>query len=169
MMMGRPPRPLRERFDEKYEIVEPGGCWVWMANGERYGHLHVGSRVDGSRRTVAAHRTSWELHRGSVPEGLHVLHRCDNSLCVNPEHLFLGTHADNMADREAKGRSPVGEDHPKAKLTNAQVLQIRLIGRAISQVEIGRRFGVSVSLVGHILNGIRRVGRKSSPSREVAL
>lgn len=99
-MRGRPSRPVAERF---WSYVQRGDeCWTWIgardANG--YGRLSL-----PGRGTIGAHRVSWELHRGEIPDGLCVLHRCDNPPCVWPEHLFLGTHADNVADRIAKGRS----------------------------------------------------------------
>ena len=78
---------------------EASGCWLWVSqSGEGYGHL----RIDGKSRS--AHHASYELHVGPIPDGMRVLHRCDNPRCINPEHLFLGTQADNVADMVAKGR-----------------------------------------------------------------
>lgn len=98
------------------------------------------------------HQVSWELHNGPIPENLRVLHKCDVPACVRPDHLFLGTHGDNMADMVAKrrqsrgGRSNPGEQHGRAKLTDAKVIEIRgrrgETGRCIA-----REFGVSPSLV----------------------
>lgn len=94
--------PAHDRFVASYRVDE-SGCWLWRATGgRRYGSLFV----DGRREQ--AHRVSWLLHRGKIPDGLHVLHKCDTPLCVNPDHLFLGTHADNMADMKAKGRARSG-------------------------------------------------------------
>ena len=95
---------LRRRVN----IVETTGCWEWALTRERpprlpYGRCYIGKRY------VVAHRKSWEIVNGAIPEGLCVLHRCDNPPCVNPDHLFLGTRADNVADRVAKGRSARGE------------------------------------------------------------
>lgn len=77
---------------------ELGKCWSWRTIGSRYVNLTAGGR------TILAHRASWELHRGPIPDGLHVLHKCDNPSCTKPDHLFLGTEADNALDRSIKGR-----------------------------------------------------------------
>lgn len=95
---------LRRRVN----IVEATGCWEWALTRDRppcmpYGRCYIGKRY------VSAHRKSWEIANGAIPEGLCVLHRCDNPPCVNPDHLFLGTRADNVADRVAKGRCARGE------------------------------------------------------------
>ncbi len=105
---------LQERFDEKVIAIGTRCCWLWTGamGGHGYGSIRVSRGPTG---TVLAHRVSYELHRGLIPkgEGPHgtcVLHRCDNPLCVNPDHLFLGTHADNMRDRDQKGRARGGHN-----------------------------------------------------------
>ena len=92
------------KFKRRY-VVGPTGCWLWTGRlvnrkvaTETYGVIVI------ARKSVRAHRYSWELHNGPIPEGMQVLHKCDTPRCVNPEHLFLGTNADNMADKYTKGR-----------------------------------------------------------------
>lgn len=117
-------RPSPEdRFFSKF-IPEPNsGCWLWEAgvNACGYGTIRV------ERRSTLAHRLSWEIHKGVIPEGFNVLHQCDVRCCVNPEHLFLGTQTVNIHDMEAKGRSyhPSGEKHGRAKVTEDDVRTIR--------------------------------------------
>lgn len=145
---GRPRvRPTAERFEEKY-IPEPNsGCFLWLSyvgtNG--YASFHV-NKV-GDRR---ANRVAWELYRGPIPDGMHVLHKCDNRVCVNPDHLFLGTHLDNMRDMKAKGRlivAPItkGEASPLHKLTLLQAKEIKY--SSVSYTKLAAKFCVSVAAV----------------------
>lgn len=88
------------------KVRKTDGCWEWTGSRDRkgYGRLSIGSRLDGSKRPHGAHRIAWVLARGSIPNGLSVLHHCDNPRCVRPDHLWLGTIADNNRDMFAKGR-----------------------------------------------------------------
>ena len=146
-------RPLVERFEDKYTPEPMSGCWLWTAgvNGNGYGAI----RADG--RSQLAHRVAWQLYRGPIPHGAGyhgtcVLHRCDNPVCVNPDHLFLGSNADNAADKKRKGRARttprLGEDHPAAKLNEQQVLAIRADKRG--KHKLAREYDVSPSLIGQI-------------------
>lgn len=115
-------RSLESRF---WSFVrKTDNCWVWTGstNGKGYGQMSQGKR---GFKPLLSHRVSWKLHFGVIPEGLCVLHRCDNPPCVRPGHLFLGTMTDNDADRDAKGRTAKGSDHCRSKLTESVVVQAR--------------------------------------------
>jgi len=149
--------------------VDQNGCWNWTrATNKGYGV------VNAMNRTFSAHRVSYELSIGPIPEGASVCHKCDNPACINPDHLWLGSHAENMADMKAKGRGakpPVhyGQDHwrhrqpekvkrgaenPIAKLTDEQVIEIRRAYIAGEKREdIGPRFGLSPVSVSDITSG----------------
>jgi hypothetical protein len=129
-----PPRIIpsweRDRFWSKVNIIRDAeSCWEWAAsgNGEGYGQFAV------ERVPIGAHRAAWYYINGPIPNGLCVLHKCDNKLCVRPSHLFLGTHQDNVDDMIAKGRQrptpahkrTYGEDHHQSKLTWSKVDEIR--------------------------------------------
>lgn len=111
---GTKPKPISERFfafvnrDGPIPEHRPelGKCHVWTGatDSKGYGQIGSGSQVDGTRGHVAAHRQAWEFEHGPVPEGLSVLHHCDNPPCVRGSHLFVGTHLDNMSDMVSKGR-----------------------------------------------------------------
>lgn len=119
---------VRKRIMRHTRYNSTSECLEWTGNRRNgYGRMTVGSRTDGTRRSVSAHRVSYELEYGEIPEGMEVCHKCDNPCCVNPKHLFLGTRQDNIDDRERKGRNhpPRGEKHAKAKLTETDVLAIR--------------------------------------------
>lgn len=98
--MPMPSRPLEQRLLRKL-VVDENGCWIWQGQpNHRYGTLKEGP----SRRTIGAHRAAYTVWLGEIPPGMLVCHKCDVPKCCNPDHLFLGTHADNAADRDRKGR-----------------------------------------------------------------
>lgn len=106
-----------------------GDCWIWTGARQSQGYGMVQVRTGERVGTVSklTHRVAYHLARGPFPDHLHVLHKCDNPPCCNPAHLFLGTAADNAADKVAKGRARAvhGEAHQSAKLTATDVLEIR--------------------------------------------
>lgn len=131
------PRPtLEDRFWPK--VIKGPDCWGWNASTVKgYGKIWL------SGRNEPAHRVSYELHFGPIPEGLVVRHKCDNRACTNPEHLELGTTADNQRDKVVRGRSLKGERHSLAKLTNDEVRQIRrLHSEGVRSGKIAKRFGI---------------------------
>jgi hypothetical protein len=143
---------LAERFWEKASVpFHDDGCWTWSAYRYPNGYGYFGL---AARTARYAHRMAWELTHGPIPDGLFVLHRCDVRACVNPAHLFLGTHDDNMNDAKAKGRTPRGCRNGMAKLSDDRVREIRAAkARGDVQRAIARDFGVSPMTVSRIVNG----------------
>ena len=103
--MQRKMKPIADRFWEKVNKETPSGCWEWKnsVKGNGYGQFFTHFESEG-RKCLSAHRFVWSLVNGPIPDGLWVLHKCDNRICVNPDHLFLGDRRDNMLDCAAKGR-----------------------------------------------------------------
>lgn len=150
---GRKPFPSRkytslglaERFWSKVNKGKPNDCWNWMASVDGGGYGKIGGEPP-ERKTIRASRVSWILNIGKIPNGKYVCHTCDNPLCVNPSHLYLGDAKTNMDDRTNRGRTPVGSRLPQAKLNEDQVREIK---RTRGKV----RFGASNSTVSLILSG----------------
>jgi len=143
------------RFMDKVD-QQPDGCWRWTAakfsNG--YGAFRLGDRQ------LKAHRFSYATHVGPIPDGLHVCHKCDVKACVNPDHLFLGTAADNQADMVSKGRQgrrglAMRDRAPKLTAETAAEIRRRYAAGGIRQIDLGREFGVSQTMVGLIVRGER--------------
>lgn len=153
--------PPKERIMGKSSPDSETGCWNWtgaVRPPRNYGVLVVGSRTT-ERRSVGAHRYSYETFVGPIPEGLCVCHRCDNPRCVNPDHLFLGTAKDNADDRDAKGRGKpatplTGEASPNAVLTDTQIVEIR--ANALSSQKVAQLYGVSSGYIRQLRRGLYR-------------
>ena len=140
---------MKTDFHQKYERVTESGCWIWTGYVDKWGYgINRGFPV-GTRRL--AHRCSYEMARGPIPDGMLVCHSCDVPACVNPNHLFLGTPADNSADKVSKRRHLYGENTPAAKLNASQVTAIR--GATGSQRKIAKAFGVTDMTVWKIRTG----------------
>jgi len=144
------------RFAAKFSKGRPDtdDCWTWTGgkSSDGYGTFWDGERVVGS------HRFAFAAMVGPIPEGMCVLHKCDNPPCVRPDHLFLGTHAVNMADKVAKGRANglKGQDNPAAKLTDAEVLAIIELRReGATQAAVAVAFEIDQTVVSSILLGKR--------------
>ena len=144
---------VKPGFLDKIKVM-PNGCWEWQGpiGSNKYGKM---SFLGG---TWNSHRVAWMIFKGTIPDGMFLLHKCDNPPCSNPDHLFLGTHRQNMRDMTDKGRKavtlppvPLGEKHYKAKLTNEQVKFIR--ASSLKSVELAKQFGVTASCVGYARRG----------------
>jgi hypothetical protein len=145
---------VMERFWSK--VSKSDGCWEWT--GARFQRERTRALSYGmfllNRRLQPAHRVAWEMINGPIPDGLWVLHHCDNQGCVRPEHLYLGTHADNTRDAIERHRMVSGEQVPGHKLTVEELPQIRrLIAEGMATEDIGRIFGVSGRTIRYIRSG----------------
>lgn len=137
------------RFWHNVDVTDSDSCWNWKHSCTRGGY----GKVKFNGRHTLAHRVAFELSRGPIPDDLNVLHTCDNRKCCNPNHLFLGTQADNVQDAVRKNRWPVGERHYAHRLTGVEVLEIRRLfdGGSVTKEELGHRFGVSGVMIGKII------------------
>jgi hypothetical protein len=163
---------LTERFWSRVEPKE-SGCWEWTTRGPGgYGRFKAGGK------NLLAHRVSWEINVGPIPDGLLVLHRCDNPPCIRPSHLFVGTQKDNLRDMQAKGRGlsqvhqkairhPTGDDHwthkyasrvrrgeqhHNSKMTADQVRELRALSKdGWTLARLAERFGIRISTASYIV------------------
>lgn len=138
-------------------IDKSGGqdaCWPWAGMKSRKGYGRIGVLLPTGQRTHrGTHRLTWEFHNGPILPGLFVCHKCDNPSCCNPAHLFLGTQADNEADKGRKGRQAKGEVVGTSKLTGEQVTEIRSLWRKKTRRELCELFGISQANLHYILSG----------------
>lgn len=144
-------KTAQDRFTESFQ-VSVNGCWLWTRSkrgdvGFLYGRIYANGKQH------SAHRFSYELNSGPIPEGMLVCHSCDTPLCVNPAHLFLGTPKTNMSDRDRKMRMARGELNGMAKLSANDISSIRLDQR--SQTDIADQYGVSQGTISNIKRNIK--------------
>lgn len=142
------------RFWSRVNITGLLDCWLWKGTCMPFGY-GLTKGLDG--RTTVAHRISWEITKGAIPQGMFVLHICDIPQCVSPNHLYIGTQKDNIRDAIERGRfhyidPPHGTDCKHSKLTEAQVLEIRELAKTgqMKQTDIGERYGISGPMVSFI-------------------
>lgn len=158
-MIPNTPATVHERFERSYFPDPNSGCWIWLGHLSKttgYGQFMLDCRVD--TRSIGAHRAAYVLHKGEIPSGMQVCHRCDMRWCVNPNHLFLGTASENMRDAARKGRMtwksatrpglPRGESHHQAKLTWSDVDAIR--ASAMTGVELAKKYRMSAKSISRI-------------------
>lgn len=159
---SRKPRPLKQRFWEKVDVRGPDECWPWMAakDGHGYGSIGIGNR----KVRNATHVLFYLRHDHWPPKGKQVNHHCDNRSCLNPRHLYLGTHKSNMCDMVKRGRGrsgqKKGEYNSNARFTNKKVRTIRKLYAvgSITYQEIGDRYGVDSGHISLIVNNKIWVG-----------
>jgi hypothetical protein len=142
------PKPYMDKFLAGFIPVPECGCWIWIGSSTNggYGTMSI------KNKNVYVHRISWEIHRGQIPRGMCVLHRCDVRPCMNPDHLFLGTRPDNSSDMARKNRSTQGSRNPMAKLTEEKAKIIRSASGK-SNYKIAAAFNVCDETIRRIRNG----------------
>jgi hypothetical protein len=134
------PQSTELRFWAKVQRQGRNECWEWQGSRTPNGY----GKFSVKRKDISAHRFSYQLHYGPIPDGMLICHRCDNPACVNPYHLFAGTQVENLADMATKGRRPIGEQAPNAKLTEKDVISIRtLYSTGVPQRQLSRQFKIS--------------------------
>lgn len=140
----------QERFWNYAQRGEPGECWNWTGNKDKDGYGSLRSLTT----QIRAHRLSYEMHNGAIPDGHVVRHSCHNPSCVNPGHLLTGTQQDNVNDTMQAGHIRVNEAHPNCKFSNEVVAEVRQSSG--KRKDIAKAFGISESQVGNIRSGAQR-------------
>lgn len=148
-------QPEQSRFLRKVTYDPQTGCWLWVGAKYRFGYGHFRRKINGVWKMYKAHRYSYEFYKGIIPPKLCVLHHCDNSSCVNPDHLYTGTVKDNSDDMKKRNRRKFGRN-PLHKLLNMDIVskirQYSLDFPKTKQIDISNIFGISTAQVSRILN-----------------
>jgi len=150
-MGGKKGLTLKERFMNS--VNKTDSCWLWKGKipAHGYGYIQI------NKKCYRAHRVSWEIYFGEIPKGMLVCHKCDVPSCVNPDHLFLGSDADNMRDRDEKCRVAhnKGEKCGKSKIKESDVIAIKTLFKSgATQTEIGNKLGINRKNVFNIVRGV---------------
>lgn len=145
-------KPWPQRFWDKVEKRGPDECWIWVGTlpADGYGRIQLGGRAG---KYALAHRVSYEMEFGPIPDGMLACHHCDVTACVNPRHIFLGDQHDNMRDMAVKWRSQKGERHHNVKLTEPQVAEMRkrFATGAVSKAQLSRDYDISEAQVRDVI------------------
>lgn len=156
-MAGRKSISLQDRLLDKVKFDHVNRCWLFMGATVKCRNPNVvgyGQMADATGRVTVAHRISYELFCGPIPEGMQVCHKCDVRNCISPTHLFLGTGSENMQDAVAKRRHAHGEKHYKALLEEIEVIEIRqLLTQGVPNPVIAKRFNVPLGVIQNIRCG----------------
>lgn len=142
-----------DTFIEKVMPEPNTGCHIWLGSSMKNGYGKSSIVIKGKIQRLA-HRVSWILHKGEIPSGIFVLHKCDNRICVNPEHLFLGTAKDNTQDMLSKNRMAYGEGHGISRLTTEEVIKIRSLYSTgnYTQYQLADKYKMTQSGISAIVN-----------------
>lgn len=134
---------IKRIMEERYTVDKDSGCWIWTGTKSAGGYPKISLRtLDGRPKQWYAHRVSYWYHNNNLPDDMHCCHKCDNPLCINPDHLFLGTDLDNHKDKVNKGRQTKGISHGGHKLTDDVIKKIKS-----GELKISRQ--LSLELLGH--------------------
>lgn len=148
-------REVKNIWDKVY-VKRENECWEWLGDKDKHGYGRI--TYEGKRQLVT--RVLWKLMNDLIPDGMCICHTCDNPSCLNPKHLFLGSHHDNMVDMKKKGRGRgkimYGVDNPKTKLTEVQIREIRKRrNNGERGIDLAKEFGVTPTLICSIFKGRR--------------
>lgn len=155
--------PVIDRLTARLFQDPNSGCWLYEGRVNKYGYGKIGGR---KRITYATHRVSYQHYVGTIPEGMLVCHKCDTPSCCNPNHLFLGSNADNVADRTSKRRDARGSGHGMALLDEGKATEIfghLMAGDTLAS--IAKRYGVSISTINAMKRG--RTWQKQNPNLSI--